>query len=391
MTIPELEFDESELSRRLRVAREHAGITQADAAAKLEVARTTLVAIEQGKRTLRLNELQKLAKAYGTSVNALLKRERMDVSLLPKFRTIVDPKDLALSEAATLLQVLVTAELELESALGIIRRKDYPPERPLLPGDVREQAEHDASQLRRWLGIGEGPLLDVFPVLELQLGLRIYQRPLHSSVSGLFAFDSEAGGCVLINSNHPIGRRHFSLCHECGHFIATRRAPEVLRQEVAEQSREERYADSFARSFLMPSASVKQHFADLTAGQTHFTRRHVIHLARMFGVSREAVVRRLEQLKVIRTGTWDWFQQNGGITDDQQVAAELGEPTEGATASAPLPERLALLAREVWKRELYSEGQLSRLLRVGRAQIREVLDGADLESDEEDVRTSIPR
>lgn len=389
MTLPLPEFDDPDISRRLKTARENAGITQSDAAAKLDVARTTIVAIEQGKRTLRMDELQKLAKAYGTSVNALLKRERIDVSLLPKFRTIVDPSDLALSEAATLLQVLVTAELELEESLGIIRRSDYPPERPLLPGDVREQAEHDAGQLRRWLGIGDGPLLNVFSVLELQLGLRIYQRPLHSSVSGLFAFDPTAGGCVLINSNHPVGRRNFSVCHECGHFIATRRVPEVLSAEKGEQSREERYADSFARSFLMPSVVLKQTFADLTAGQKHFTRRHVIHLARAFGVSREAVVRRLEQIRVIRSGTWDWFQQNGGITDLQQTEAESGEISSQNMSAGPVPDRLSLLAREVWKRELYSEGQLARLLHLSRTQIRDVLDGADQETQEEDLHTLI--
>ena len=45
----------------LRDARENAKMTQAAAAAALNVARTTLVAIEQGQRRARVDELQKLA------------------------------------------------------------------------------------------------------------------------------------------------------------------------------------------------------------------------------------------------------------------------------------------------------------------------------------------
>ena len=44
--------------------------------------------------------------------------------------------------------------------------------------------------------------------------------------------------------------------------------------------------------------------------------------------------------------------------------------------------RLALLAREVWKRGFYSEGQLARLLQLDRHEIREVLDGAETEESE---------
>ncbi|MDQ1231501.1 helix-turn-helix transcriptional regulator [Sphingomonas sp. SORGH_AS_0879] len=52
------------LGELLRDARENAKLTQAAAAQALNVARTTLVAIEQGQRRARLEELQKLAALY---------------------------------------------------------------------------------------------------------------------------------------------------------------------------------------------------------------------------------------------------------------------------------------------------------------------------------------
>ena len=54
-----------DLGDLLRQARENAKITQAAAAAALDVARTTLVAMEQGQRRPRVDELQKLAVLYG--------------------------------------------------------------------------------------------------------------------------------------------------------------------------------------------------------------------------------------------------------------------------------------------------------------------------------------
>jgi hypothetical protein len=38
--------------------------------------------------------------------------------------------------------------------------------------------------------------------------------------------------------------------------------------------------------------------------------------------------------------------------------------------------------REAWKQEMYSEGQLARLLRLNRHEIREILDGAEMEESE---------
>ena len=55
------------LGERLRIARDAAKVTQAAAAASARMARTTLVAIEQGHRRIRLDELQQLAKLVASS------------------------------------------------------------------------------------------------------------------------------------------------------------------------------------------------------------------------------------------------------------------------------------------------------------------------------------
>lgn len=383
-----------EIGERLRLAREGAKLTQAQAADIIGAARTTIVAIEQGKRRIQMDELQKLATACRTSANAILRREAIHLDMVPRFRKLEDSKDDDIERATRLLNSLVRAEVELENALGVSRARNYPPERPLLPGDVRSQAEQDAQELREWLGLGAGPVADIVSLLDLQLGIRIYVRPLDGKVSGLFAYDEAAGACILLNANHPQERLIQTGVHELAHVVSTRRQPEVLTDDERFTSREERYANIFQRNFITPGRAVRQRFAEITAGQSHLTRRHIILLAHAFGVSREAMVRRLEELKLARDGTWDWFQEHGGITDAQvrEVLGDLpGRADIAILARGLVPPRLALLAREAWKKELYSEGQLARLLELDRHGIRELLDGAEREESEADERIKILR
>jgi Zn-dependent peptidase ImmA (M78 family) len=382
-----------EIGERLRIAREGAKLTQAEAAERIGVARTTIVAIEQGQRRVRTDELQKLASSYGTSANAILRREAVHLDMVPQFRKLHRSADNDIEGAARVLNDLVRAEVELENALGVKRSRNYPPERPILPGDVVAQAEQDAQTLRDWLGLGPGPVLDVVSLLDLQLGIRVYLRKLDGKISGLFAYDEVAGACMLLNASHPLDRLNQSGIHELAHCISTRRMPEVLTSHEQVNSREERYANAFARCFLTPARALRQKFAEITAGQTHLTRRHVILLANAFGVSREALARRLEELSLAKNGTWDWFQKNGGITDEQarQVLGELPDRRpHSAEAQNLLPPRLTLLAREAWKRGLYSEGQLARLLMLDRLEVRELLDGAEAEESEADDLVKLP-
>jgi Zn-dependent peptidase ImmA (M78 family) len=380
----------AEVGERLRVARESAKITQAAAAAALKVARTTLVAIEQGQRRPRVDELQQLAAMYGTSLNTLLRREAVQVDLRPRFRKAGEVDD-NIETAAALLTSLVQAEIELENLLGVQRARSDPPERPLLPGDVVVQAEQDAFELRQWLGLGLAPVHDMTALLELQLGARVFVRRLPPKISGLYAFDDAMGACILLNAVHPRDRRAQSAAHELGHFISTRRAPDALHDGSPEASREERYANAFARAFLTPARAVMAKFRDVTAGAARLTRRHIIVLAHGFGVSREAMVRRLEELRLTKSGTWDWFAANGGITDEQarQVLGEsvLRDP-EGVDAGRLVSIRLNLLASEAWRRNLLSEGQVARLLHLDRVEARELIDGYEAE---ETVTDASPR
>ena len=336
------ELSAHEIGRRLRLARENAGIKQDDAAQFIGVSRPTLVSIEKGGRSARIQELQVLARHYGVSANALLRREAVHTDLVPRFRRMRETEDKHKAEAIQLLNDLVKADVELENVLGIERRQNYPPERGINKGDVLSLAEKHAQELRNWLGLGPGPIADIFSLVEFGLGIRLYQRRLSSKskVAGLFTYDEAVGACILLNANHPLSRRTQSAGHEVGHFFGTRRAPDVLEEDERFLSRDERYANAFGRALLTPSESFKENFRQLKEITGKITRRLIILLSQQYNISRQACGLRLEELGLAKKGTWQWFEKNGGITEHhvREVLGEMSNRPDPAKTDADRPD-----------------------------------------------------
>ena len=362
--------DPIQLGERLRNARARAGFTQQDAADKLTLARTTLVALEKGQRRLRPEELKSMTDVYGISVNALLRPQSVFVNLVPRFRSIA-PNEQDAADAALLLNDLAAAEFELETILGISSRPQYPPERAIGPGDIRDQAEDAALEIRQRLGLGLGAISDIVSLLELEFGVRIFIRPLGAGrISGLFAFDSQIGACILLNKNHPRERRAMTAAHELGHLIATRTQPDVVDLHAAPQSREERFAAAFAYALLMPAAFLRRRFAELQQESGAFSPRHLILLAHQLSVSEEAMCRRLEELHLLPSGTWDSLRDRG--FSGELVRRVLGDKV--TPEESTVPPRLWYLAAEAHRRGLLSEGQIARMLKTDRIELRAMLD-----------------
>ena len=223
----------SELGERLRGARSGANLTQDAAAASLGMARTTLVAIEKGQRSVRPEELLAFARLYGVSAGKLTSPDAIHVDLSAKFRR-AEGKDGVQGrrrEALSLLNRLATGAVQLERLLGQELRTDYPPPIRINPRIVNQQAEDAANNLRARLGVGLGPIPDLIGLLELELGLRMFFRPLPSQISGLYAYDPAIGACVLINANHHWKRRVQTAIHETGHFVSDRSHADILEGE----------------------------------------------------------------------------------------------------------------------------------------------------------------
>src|SRR5205823_5044319 len=84
-----------------------------------------------------------------------------------------------------------------------------------------------ASRERARLQLGDQPVPNLRELLESEVGIRIFFGSLPSRVAGLYAFVSELGCCMMINSRHPRERQRASLAHEYGHVLVDRHKPGI--------------------------------------------------------------------------------------------------------------------------------------------------------------------
>lgn len=367
----------SAFGERLRVARSGVNLTQDAAAASLGMARTTLVAIEKGQRSVRPEELIGMARLYDVSVGKLTSPDAVHIDLSAKFRrTEGREASRAATEALALLNRLATGAVQLERLLDQPLRTDYPPPIRINPRGIDQQAEDAANGLRARLGVGLAPIPDLIGMLEVELGLRLFFRPLPSQIAGLYAYDPVIGACILINANHHWKRRVQTAAHETGQFVSDRSHADILEEHEVSLSIEERFARRFGPALLMPAPGVRARFDQLVGSQNRFDVRQLILLAHQFGVVSEAMCRRLEELALLSRGTWDSIQDRGFATD-------LERSVIGEVAVHPKPPRiqprLAYLASIALERELLSAGQLCDLLAVDRVELREALEPFEIE------------
>jgi len=355
-----------------------AKLTQEQAAEALHLARTTLLAIEAGKRPAKLEELRAFANLYGVRESELLAGSPQPLDLEVKFRASGQARgkdvEAAKERAEKLLNRLAASAIELQEMLG------HPPVRSDLPvwhvsdQSVEQQAEDAALMLRQRVGAGIGPLPDLKDLLELEFGVWVFERPLHSSVSGACSFDKNYGGFVLLNSLHWPERRQQTAGHETGHGMARPGEPVVVMNTDNFVSREDKFCDAFSRALLMPASSVRRKASELK-GNEKLTVRHILWLAAYFRVSIEAMGRRLEALGLVTEGVYDSLKDRGlGRKHLEQVMREsnLRSSPDGFTP------RLLLLAAEAYERGLLSEQQIAERLELDLLSVRHGLEVASV-------------
>jgi Zn-dependent peptidase ImmA (M78 family)/transcriptional regulator with XRE-family HTH domain len=358
MTIAESEgaARAQQLGQRLRAAREQVGLTQAQAAVELGVSRPLLIAMEKGTRQVTPAELVRLGQIFRTPLNELLRQSEPPTVIGARFRTALAaaPGSDEVEDSVNLL------ERSADDYLDLLRRSNsplpgvYPPQVRTHDGlNIEVAAENLAGSERNRLGAGDGPLSRLREALEIEVGLRVFLIPLPARIAGLFVFVEELGGCVAVNSTHPLERRRWTMAHEYAHFLSTRNQPEVTSLPGSKRvSETERFADGFAANFLMPRAGLVRRFGELKNSKGgSVTPASLVQLAHSYTVSVQAMTLRLEDLALIPDGTWDKLS-------DHRFQPRTAAEQLGLQAPREVPEKLPLHYRNLAV-QLFSDGQIS--------------------------------
>jgi Zn-dependent peptidase ImmA (M78 family)/DNA-binding XRE family transcriptional regulator len=382
------------LGERLADARRARGLTQIQAATELGVARTTLTAMEKGGRRPRPTELVALARLYGRTVGSLVAPPPPGPGFVVQFRAA---HGAAADTAPRIEDVerfeqwsLWYADLEAMTNSPLPRR--YPEPYDVSATPPAAAGEEVAAAERNRLGLGDGPLGDLWTLLESDVGLRIFAMAMRDRpVAGMFFFDAVLGGCIAVNANHPEPRRRWTLAHEYAHFLTDRQRAEVTVSRFSRNHRpddRERFADAFAGAFLMPAAGLAARFRAIVRAKAvaGFTPADLLGLCHLYGTSFGATTRRLEGLRLLPAGTYDTLAEQGFKPDEARALVDL--PDERVEARR-FPTRYERLAATAFRAGRLSEGRLARMLDTDRvaAVLRvEEIAGQEIADHDDDAR-----
>jgi Zn-dependent peptidase ImmA (M78 family)/DNA-binding XRE family transcriptional regulator len=371
-------IDPALIGERLAAARKARGLTQQQAADDLGVARTTVVAMEKGDRRPRAAELVRLAALYGRQVGDFVRAsataaQRSDAFVV-QFRGARSPGDSDANPARDAdieaFRTLCDDYVELERLAASPLPRRYPEPYPTTGTEPERAAEEIAAYERNRLGLGDGPVGNIWGLLDTDVGIRVFAPPFaDGKLAGLFAYTDGYGGCVAVNGNHPEERRRWTAAHEYAHFLTDRFRAEVTALPSHRQLPEsERFADAFARHFLMPATGLVRRFQNLRrAKEGPVTPTDLLVLCQLYRASFQALTLRLEELRLLPTGTWDRLRDAGFKPDAARQLADL--PPVGPEL-AHLPTRYRALAVQAFATGTISEGRLARFLRTDRVSAR---------------------
>ncbi len=399
------------LADRLRQAREAAGLSQADTAKALGVARPVVSQIETSDRKVSSIELDQLARLFGRLPADLLEAEfNPEESLLTAFRAVGTAElevDLQ-REVIRRCREVAAATRQLEAALGIQRAFDGHALATRLATpqantwQAIQQGERAAIEERRRLGLGSAPVPDLMDLLESQ-GILTALLDLPEEVDGLTLM-LRAGPFIAVNRRERnLPRRRFSLAHEYAHVIldSTVRAS-VTHRNHQDEVREKR-ANRFAAAFLLPEEGVtdmltslgkppRENTSTVMEGEMVYSTRNsapaseseiqphdVVQLSHYFGASHLAVLYRLKSLSCISEHTFDELHgsHKGGKLRELAHAMFLFGP-EAPSESTPdhFHHRFVSLVLEALRRDEISVARASEfagLVGYTREEFRDLL------------------
>jgi Zn-dependent peptidase ImmA (M78 family)/DNA-binding XRE family transcriptional regulator len=371
-------LDPRMVGRRIAEARKARGRTQEEVADFLECSRPTYIAIEKGERAAKPDEVIRLAKFFDRTVNELVRPTEPVIDLQPHLRAAV-PKKMKgteqdeLNGAIDALQRLAEDYRDLEVLMNAPLRTNYPDGISLDSRiDPRELAETTAVRERQRLGLGDQPVIYLRRVLEWDVGLRIFYGDLPSIIAGMYAYTTDLGCCIFINHKHPAERRRVSMLHEYGHLMVDRHTPGIDYLKTPGRKREnERFAEAFALSFLMPASSLRQRFHDIVTTTGDFRVADLSRLSHLYYVSHTAMALRLGELGLIPRGSWEALKESR--YSPREAKKYLGLPPQPVNDER-FPERYQYLAVAACQAGELGESDLAYYLRCDIVKAREIME-----------------
>ena len=258
-----------EIGSILREARTSRGFTQADVAPQLGVSRATVAQIETGRRSLKAEDLRRLAAFYSCSLSELLPPATDDHGMdgvAELFRSHPDlTEDQGLSSlvgVCAVARALTDLEARLEIDAIAYSLPSYRVERAITAWQAARQGYRIAEDERRRLALGEGPVRFLDELL-MTSGVRSAKATLPTGVLSISIAQPDHGLLVVVDKNLNLEHRRFRYAHGLAHFLFDTEGPWRLCKAGGPPDFAEVRADAFASGFLIPQHGLRRYVETL--------------------------------------------------------------------------------------------------------------------------------
>lgn len=170
-------------------------------------------------------------------------------------------------------------------------------------------------------------------IKSLLLKLKVFTmfRPLTEKFSGMSLKISDDARFIIVNSNHSIGRQHFTIAHELYHLYIQEKF-EIHKCETGlfdSKNKEEYNADYFASSLLMPEIGILELIPDEELNKKKISMQSVIKLEQYYSVSHSSMLVRLKMLGLLDAKTFDYFKTFKATQTAQQYGYDTALYKDG--------------------------------------------------------------
>lgn len=155
---------------------------------------------------------------------------------------------------------------------------------------------NQASSVRKKLGEDNTSPIDIFALMYTTENVTLVKYPLGEKISGA-CLKNNTSALIAVNSSMSIGRQRFSLAHELYHlYFDEDMISTICPSKIGGGNQTEKSADQFASYLLMPPAALYEKIQEIKSAENRkLTVKDVIKLEQYFGVSRKAMLFRLQE------------------------------------------------------------------------------------------------
>jgi Zn-dependent peptidase ImmA (M78 family) len=157
-----------------------------------------------------------------------------------------------------------------------------------------------ANQFRERNGISSNEPIRIKSLL-IKLNILTCYKPLSDNFSGMSLKSDNNNLFILVNSNHSLGRQHFTIAHELYHLFEQEKfqVHQCTTGKFDKKNIEEYNADYFASCLLTPENGLLDLIPDNEITTKNISLRTVIKLEQYYSVSRSSMLLRLKLLEII--------------------------------------------------------------------------------------------